>query len=158
MHSAWRWSKKHWLSLDKYRKSISCIYCPVVREIYWDLFLLNTLVNFLKNGKFCSVFLKYTISNYSFTSHFLAPWCIISSYFSLTILTDPPGFLFKIKNKKLRNTTILSVPIQKKSRKKWACEWWKCRWYFYLWPRILKKNQISFALRNCFLLGEKQIT
>lgn len=32
---------------------------------------------------------------------------------SLKILTGTPGFLFKIKNKRLGNTTVVSEPIQK---------------------------------------------
>lgn len=35
---------------------------------------------------------------------------------SLTILTGTPGFLFKIKNKRLTNTIILSEPIQKNAK------------------------------------------
>ena len=126
------------------------------KYIDWDLFLLNALVKFLKNSKFHSVSFKSTISNYSS----LIYWHYMYNFFilSLKILTGTPGFLFKIKNKRLGNTTIVSEPI-KECGQEWGGEWWECQWIFIYNPEFSSRRiKYHLPFKTVFFFGEEKQT
>lgn len=78
---------------------------------------------------------------------------------SLKILTGTPGFLFKIKNKRPGNTTIVSEPIQKNVERSEVVNDGNASGIFIYNPEF-SSRRIKYYLpfKTVFIFGEEKQT